>query len=465
MHRWDFVTAFLQGSLEPGEVIYCRAPPGYSTKGADGRERIYRVDKPIYGMAQAGRRWQRSLFPWFLEQGFKQLESDTSVFYKARKLSDGTMDRLIVGCYVDDLFCLHGNDATGSLYAEFIAALQSRWKVEDEGPVSDLLNVEFSRESDGTVVLTQKSYIERMVLRYLQSGPTTVAPDATPCPNNIDELVRSAIAAKEKPSVPVAEYSAAINRRKAGKPHPGDEVILSHAASRDIGSDVPFAVDPVLQTEYQSVLGSLLYCATNTRPDVAYAVGYLGRAMSCPTPELLECARGVLRYLNTHKEIGLRYAPRDTGAFSGMSDSSWEVRHSTSGSVFMFGEAAITWSSKKQPSVALSSCEAEIMAASEACKEALYLRGFLGELGEGSTEPTSLSVDNKAAIDLAYNPEHHQRSKHIERRHFFVREVVESGRLVVPFVASADNLADFFTKSLDSKVFFPMRDRIMNIRR
>ena len=465
MHRWDFVTAFLQGSLEPGEVVYCRAPPGYSSKGADGRERIFRVDKPIYGMAQAGRRWQRTLFPWFLEQGFKQLESDSSVFFKARKKSDGTTERLIVGCYVDDLFCLHGGDDAGSLYADFVSSLQSRWKVEDEGPVSDLLNVEFSREPDGTVVLTQQSYIERMVQRYLQSGPTTVPSDATPCPGNIDELVRLAIAAKEAPSVPVSSYAAAVSRREAGQPHAGDEVTLSHAASRGVGSTSAsaFTVDPSLQSEYQSIIGSLLYCATNTRPDVAYAVGYLGRAMSCPTPELLECARGVLRYLNTHKSIGLRYAPRDTGAFSGMSDSSWEVRHSTSGSVFMFGEAAITWSSKKQPSVALSSCEAEIMAASEACKELLYLREFLGELGEGSSEPTSLSVDNKAAIDLAYNPEHHQRSKHIERRHFFVREVVESGRLVVPFVASADNLADFFTKPLESKVFFPMRDRIMNV--
>ena len=103
------------------------------------------------------------------------------------------------------------------------------------------------------------------------------------------------------------------------------------------------------------------------------------------------------------------------------------------------------------------------MAASEATKEAVYLRSFLDELGEGSNDPLSLACDNKAAIDLAYNPEHHQKTKHIERRHFYVREVVESGQLVVPFVTSADNLADFFTKPLDSKSFFEMRDRIMNV--
>ena len=103
------------------------------------------------------------------------------------------------------------------------------------------------------------------------------------------------------------------------------------------------------------------------------------------------------------------------------------------------------------------------MAASEASKEAIYLQAFLNEIEAADGRPLRLSVDNKAAIDLAYNPEHHQRTKHIERRHFFIREVVESGRIVVPFVASADNLADFFTKPLDWKQFCLLRDRIMNI--
>jgi len=92
------------------------------------------------------------------------------------------------------------------------------------------------------------------------------------------------------------------------------------------------------------------------------------------------------------------------------------------------------------------------------------LDSFLKELGYGHDGPATLKVDNQGAIDLAYNPEHHQKTKHIERRHFYIREVVESGKLVVPFVASADNLADFFTKALDGPKFFEMRDRIMNVR-
>ena len=128
-----------------------------------------------------------------------------------------------------------------------------------------------------------------------------------------------------------------------------------------------------------------------------------------------------------------------------MSDSDWATRHSTTGWCFMYSQALVSWSSKKQTTVALSSCEAEIMALSEASKEAAYLRRFFEELGIGADGPTSLSTDNSAARDLSYNPEHHERTKHIERRHFYIRELVENGDLVVPLVSTVDNYSDFFT--------------------
>ena len=105
MRRWDFVSAYLQGSLEPGEVVYCHPPPGYNASG-----KACRVQKPIYGMAQAGRRWQRSIFPWFTEQGFTQMHADNCIFVKRAQttLKDGSKrdETLIIGCYVDDLFIL-----------------------------------------------------------------------------------------------------------------------------------------------------------------------------------------------------------------------------------------------------------------------------------------------------------------------------------------------------------------------
>ena len=184
--------------------------------------------------------------------------------------------------------------------------------------------------------------------------------------------------------------------------------------------------------------------------------------MSRPTPMLYQAALRVLSYLYRHRHIGLRYEPSPK-SLEGFSDSDWAVRHSTSGYVFNYCSAALSWGSKKQPTVALSSCEAEIVAASEATKEAIYLRNFLGELGCSSEGATALSVDNTAARDLAYNPEHHARVKHIERRHFFVRERVESLEITVPFVRSENNMADFFTKPLPASTFFRMRNVIMNV--
>ena len=103
------------------------------------------------------------------------------------------------------------------------------------------------------------------------------------------------------------------------------------------------------------------------------------------------------------------------------------------------------------------------MAGTEAAKEAVYLGNFLSELGLPPDSPITLGMDNSAAIDLSYNPEHHSRTKHIERRHYFIRECVENGRIRVPYVATADNMADFFTKPLPAKSFFRMRDIIMNV--
>ena len=103
------------------------------------------------------------------------------------------------------------------------------------------------------------------------------------------------------------------------------------------------------------------------------------------------------------------------------------------------------------------------MAASEAAKEAISLSRFLNELGYGDGKPIELGMDNQSAIALSYNPEMHARTKHIDRRHFYVREMIENGELVVPYVQTDENLADFFTKPLPAKKFFPLRDKIMNM--
>ena len=261
MRRWDFVSAYLQGSLEDGEVVYCQAPPGpYGTTGSDGKQRVWRVNKPVYGMAQAGRRWQRTLFPWLKEWGLTASESDNCVFFLRRTVktpSGPREDTLIVGCYVDDLFILYNSNDEYSLYHQFTRDLQKRWSVDDEGDVSDLLNVEIVR-SDGGVELRQTSYIEKLVSEWLPNGvPSHVHVNSTPHADNLPELV------------------------------------LNSLSSTD-------PVDPSLLGKYQSLVGSLLYASGNTRPDIAYSVGMLCRAMGKPSHDLFDAAIRVLAtYITT----------------------------------------------------------------------------------------------------------------------------------------------------------------------
>ena len=453
MRRWDFVAAYLQGELEPGEVTYCTPPPGYATAVVDGRvrivplaqgdgvERMCVVTKPVYGMAQAGRRWQRSLFPWLVGWNkdvdgaptLQQSVFDSCVFFCHHVVStpSGPRDEILfVGCYVDDLFVLSSHTDEHSLYHRFTTDLSTRWDVEDEGEVKDLLSVEIERVDDH-IVLRQSTYVAKLMATYAPEG------------------------------VPDSPFGASY-RLSSHPPSrtPADEELPQRvlAAVEQSASDI----DPALLKAYQSIVGALLYCAVNTRPDVAYSVGMLCRAMGKPTPELYIDALRVLYYLHHHRDVGLRYGASDLD-MSGMSDSDWAVRHSTTGYVFTYAQAAISWGCKKQPTIALSSCEAEIVALSEAAKEAVYLADFLAELGFPARSPTQLATDNTGARDLSYNPEHHDRVKHVERRHFFIRELVEQQRVVVPYVNTHANLADFFTKPLSGKNFFRLRNAIMNV--
>ena len=126
--------------------------------------------------------------------------------------------------------------------------------------------------------------------------------------------------------------------------------------------------------------------------------------------------------------------------------------------------AAIAWGSRKQDSIALSSCEAEIIALSEAAKDMVYFRKLISGLDRSHiTSPSELRTDNMGARDLSYNPEHHSKTKHVERRHFYVRDMVEKFEITVPFVRTANNTADFFTKPLKPIVFKEFRRIIMNI--
>lgn len=202
--------------------------------------------------------------------GLRQLDSDPCVFVQheaARRDANGNFreEWLVVGCYVDDLCILYSHDDSTSLYSAFTSKLTNSWEVEDEGEVNDLLNVEISREGR-RIWLRQTGYIQRLVSTYLPDGFINTLPrNQGPCDSSLCQDVADALTAKGT----------------------GE------------------SVDPNLLKRYQSLVGALLYCSTQTRPDVAYAVGMLCRVMSCPSERTMGQALRVLQYLDKHQDIGL----------------------------------------------------------------------------------------------------------------------------------------------------------------
>ncbi|XP_074325473.1 secreted RxLR effector protein 161-like [Apium graveolens] len=210
------------------------------------------------------------------------------------------------------------------------------------------------------------------------------------------------------------------------------------------------------------MIGGLRYLV-HTRPDLAYSVGILSRFMDRPTQLHQGAVKRILRYVKGTIDFGLVYSQdSDNEVLIGYSDSDLagniEDRKSTGGMVFYLNKSLITWTSQKQKCVALSSCEAEFMAATAAACQAVWLRKLLAQITEYDIGPVTLFIDNKSAIDLAKNPVFHGRSKHIDIRYHFIRECVENGEIIVKHVRSAEQRADFLTKALAAVKFEIMRN-------
>ena len=429
----DYVAAYLQGEFIEGEVVYCLPPPGAPTHDSAGRPLVCVVEKPIYGIPQAGRRLQRKVFPWCTDvMGLRQLDdSDSCVFIYD---DPSGAETFAVGIYVDNLQIVHSAELNSdgdavdqnSYYAKFMQQLRKDWDIVDEGPMEDLLGIECNTNPDGSITLHQNKYINSMINRFFSPEEREGLKKAsTPYSTNLAQLVIEAL-----------EGSTASE--------PGH---------------------PDLVKEYQRMVGSLMYCCTATRPDLAYAVHQHCRALSRPTPELVAELRITFAYLNQHPALGLTFEAGRKHELSGYSDSDWAIKNSTSGWVIFWQSAPLVWGSRKQNCVALSSCEAEIIALSEAAKDMVYLRKFIsGMTGKQLVNSSVLRTDNKAARDLSYNPELHNRTKHVARRHFFIRDMVEAFELNVPLISTVNNYADFFTKTLKPGSFSSMRNKIMNIK-
>jgi hypothetical protein len=204
---------------------------------------------------------------------------------------------------------------------------------------------------------------------------------------------------------------------------------------------------------YQNMVGSLMYAAISTRPDISFAVQTLSQFSLNPGPTHLTAVKHVFRYLRGSINLGIMFQSHSHSAIELFSDADWgnspDDRRSVTGYLSMFSGGVVTWNSKKQPTTALSSMEAEYMALASAVREALWLRSLFSELDSIPNLPTHISVDNHGTICFAENSGFHARSKHIDVRHHFIREKLASHEVSVSYCPTSENTADLFTKPLD----------------
>jgi hypothetical protein len=207
-----------------------------------------------------------------------------------------------------------------------------------------------------------------------------------------------------------------------------------------------------VKNEYQRVIGSLMYIMLGTRGDIAYAVSAASRHLANPGPQHMKLARRILRYLKGTKSLSLAYKGQ-LQMLRGFTDADWagchQTRRSTAGYLFNIRSGAISWQSKRQNIVALSTCEAEFMGQTQATKEAIWLRRLLHELNMGQGKcATIICGDNQGAIALASNPQYHSRTKHMEIQRKWQGEVQDAGTVELKYIPTSEQIADGFTKPL-----------------
>jgi hypothetical protein len=399
IHQMDVKSAFLHGDLD--EEIYMEQPIGFVVAGQE--HKVCKLQKALYGLKQASHAWNLQFHGVLNELSFTQTYSDAGVY--VYHLQEGG-DSVIVILYVDDITIL-GNSI--KKINALKKSLSSRYEMTDLGEIQSYLGVNIIRDrANRTMDIDQKEYVQTIVERF---GMRDANPVYTPLPAGCeDHLVK----------------------------------FDGQASSSEIKN-------------YQRLIGSLLYVQIGTRPDISFAVGRLSQYSSNPSPHHERLARYVLAYLNATKDKALHYAggtSRDE--LHGFADSSWgdqEDRHSTSGSVFILANAAISWSSRKQKTIAQSTTEAEYMSVCEASNQAAWYKTFLEELGYEVSSPIPLHCDNKGAVDLALNPVTGRRSKHIAIKHHAIREYVKAKVIDLVRTPTGEMLADGLTKSLPRASF------------
>lgn len=395
--QMDVKTAFLNGHLQ--EELYMDQPEGFISK-AD-KHKVCKLHKSIYGLKQASRSWNIRFDEVVKSFDFIQNMDDQCVY---KKVSGSSVVFLIL--YVDDILII-GNDI--GMLSSVKLWLTKSFSMKDLGEASYILGIKIYRDRSQRIIgLSQSLYIDKVLKRFHMEQ-------------------------SKKGLLPV-RHGLHLSKNMCPK--------------------TPEEIQQMSKIPYASAIGSLMYAMVCTRPDISYAVGITSRYQSNPGLDHWGAVKCILKYLRRTKDMFLVYGGTSELQVEAFTDSDFasdvDDRKSTSGYVFILNGGVVSWRSFKQSVTADSTTEAEYVAASEAAKEAVWMKKFITELNVVPTimSPVPLYCDNNGAIAQAKEPRSHQRSKHIDRKFHKIRELISNGDVSILKVASADNVADPLTKPM-----------------
>ncbi len=397
VHQMDVRTAFLHGDLH--EEIYMEQPPAYTSK--DHPNYVCKLVKSLYGLKQSPRQWYEKFTTCMTNLGYLRFLSDPNVYSR-----NSPNVILILAIYVDDILILsNSNDVLSKAKSE----LHASFSMQDMGALHYCLGIQVYQDpSHNLIRISQQSYIESLLKKY---NMPTCKGVSTPLPISL------------KTKTPTSSSTMTPTSDMAAFP-------------------------------YANILGGIRYLVTCTRPDICFAANFLSRYMQAPSPIHTQHLKRLLRYLQETKDFGITYSasqPLQKPFLTCYSDADWggdeETLQSTSGYVYLLSSGAVSWQSKKQERVTLSSTEAEYVAMTLALKEGIWLKHFLKETTLFPDHPLLLQCDNMSAIMLAKNLKHSELTKHIAMKLQFVRELLHEGNIEIVHVRTEGQWADFLTKS------------------
>ena len=414
LRQFDVPQAFTQAELK--ENVYMEMPEGFEVEGM-----VCHLKKSLYGLKQSPRNWWLLVSAFIVsEMGFHATVSDPCLFWTRSR----TGQLMLLFLFVDDMQVAF-DAADESEWSESHALLTKRFNITDLGESKFMLGMRIRRDRRArTITLDQELYVTKALQRFGL------------------EQCRTA---------PTPGVKASSNTPAAG-PAAGERTPRVRGGGESESTQSDQLIDVKL---YQEKVGTLMYAAISTRPDIAYVTNKLAQHMQAPVAANGQACDRVFRYLAGTKTLGLLFGRNSESSdisVSAYADADWgsdhDHRRSISGWVAMLSGDPVSWASKKQKVVSQSTCEAELYAEAAAINETKWLGGLLSELGIVTAHAPIVYGDNQSTQELSKNGIKSERTKHIDIKYHFVTDEVSKGNVLLQWVPTTEQLADVLTKAL-----------------